>query len=208
MLTSGVLMPIGGDPRSQLRAVFGSGDAEDPVEIPSAVGPIIVDSVYYNHMARDTPKGRRASYRILMLFSSRLISVTLNKGCLETWAMRCLQEKGAIHVRRVLRDRRFGLMLRTNLILLAFNVIGALTYLWYVSSSWRIPAEKAAGINSVSGEPFVWAAGVLYIFAPFVLVDAVWGVLILSVRQWNGGRLWLLAALTWLVALVIDFAHH
>jgi hypothetical protein len=32
--------------------------------------------------------------------------------------------------------------------------------------------------------------------------------MILGRRQWRSGRLWLLAALCWLVALWVDFAHH
>jgi hypothetical protein len=49
---------------------------------------------------------------------------------------------------------------------------------------------------------------VVPIFTIFFVVDVVWGGLILVRRQWRSGYLWLLAALIWLVAAVIDFAHH
>ena len=56
LLTSGILMPYAGDPRPQLRAIFGSDDAEDPVQVQTAVGPITVDSIYYNHIYEIDPQ--------------------------------------------------------------------------------------------------------------------------------------------------------
>jgi hypothetical protein len=41
----------------------------------------------------------------------------------------------------------------------------------------------------------------------FLVINVAWAV-ILARRQWNGGRFWLLAAVVWLAAVVIDFAHH
>ena len=95
---------------------------------------------------------------------------------------------------------------RTNLILLTLNVIGAVLYLRLASHGWRIPQEK--GMIPVTGEPLVWAIGVFPIWAAFLLLNAIWGVLILRWRQWGSGRLWLLLVPIWLIVVVIDFAHH
>jgi hypothetical protein len=40
--------------------------------------------------------------------------------------------------------------------LLAANVLGAIAYLAAASPSWAIPDERASGIHSITGEPFVW----------------------------------------------------
>jgi hypothetical protein len=91
-------------------------------------------------------------------------------------------------------------------VLLALNLIGAIIYLRRSSLSWAIPQEK--GLHSQTGEPFVWAAAAIPIFAIFFAVNAIWGGIILVRRRWPSGYLWLLTALIWLLAVVIDFAHH
>jgi len=58
-------------------------------------------------------------------------------------------------------------------VLLALNLIGAIIYVRRASLSWPIPQEK--GLHSQTGEPFIWAAGVIPIFAIFLVVNAVWG---------------------------------
>ena len=95
---------------------------------------------------------------------------------------------------------------RWGVVLLVLNFIGAIIYVHRASLSWAIPQEKK--LHSQTGEPFIWAAGVIPIFAIFFVVNGVWGGLILVRRQWRSGYLWLLTALIWLVAIVIDFAHH
>jgi hypothetical protein len=92
--------------------------------------------------------------------------------------------------------------------LLGFNVIGAIVYLVAASPSWAIPQERDAGIYSTTGEPFVWFLGILPVVAIFSIVNLAWGAGVLTRRQWQGGRLWLLTAAVWLGAVVIDFAHH
>ncbi len=101
---------------------------------------------------------------------------------------------------------RFASTTRVDLILLVLNVLGAVLYLWRASLSWVISQEK--GLNSTTGEPFIWAVAVLPIFVLFLLLNVSWGVFVLRRRQWSSGRLWLLAALVWLIAAGIDFAHH
>jgi hypothetical protein len=101
---------------------------------------------------------------------------------------------------------RVGLTQRANAILLGVNLAGALLYVWRSSFSWAISQEK--GLNSTTGEPFIWALAVLPVLAVALLVNMSWGVMILRQRQWSSGRLWLLVGLIWLVAIAIDFAHH
>jgi hypothetical protein len=97
---------------------------------------------------------------------------------------------------------------RTNTALLILNLVGAFLYLWWASHAWAIPQERAMGIHSITGEPFVWASGVVPIWAVFLLLNATWGTLILRRRQWRSGRPWLLVVPVWLIAVVIDYAHH
>jgi hypothetical protein len=97
---------------------------------------------------------------------------------------------------------------RRPLVLLAINLLGSIGYLIAVSPSWAIPEERESGINSITGEPFVWAASGWPILALFFLMNLSWAAFILVKRQWQEGRLWLIGPSIWLVALWIDFAHH
>jgi len=94
----------------------------------------------------------------------------------------------------------------TNYVLLALNLVGAIVYVCLASRGWAIPRER--GLHSETAEPFIWFLSIAPIVAIFLLVNVIWGVLILVRRQWRSGYLWLLTALIWLVAAVIDFAHH
>jgi hypothetical protein len=95
---------------------------------------------------------------------------------------------------------------RVNLGLLILNVIGAVVYVVAASPSWAIPQEH--GVVPITGEPFVWFAGIFPIVAGLLLLNLAWGALILGYRQWSNGRYWLLIAPIWLIAVLIDFAHH
>jgi hypothetical protein len=96
-----------------------------------------------------------------------------------------------------------------SIALLAANVIGAILYVVAASrGGWAIPEERAAGIYTTTGEPFVWFVNILPIVAIFFVINLAWGAGILTRRNWQSGRLWLLTAAVWLGAVVIDFAHH
>ena len=101
---------------------------------------------------------------------------------------------------------KVGLTQRANAILLAVNLAGAVLYVWRSSFSWAIPQEK--GLNSTTGEPFIWALAVVPVLVAALLVNVPWGIVILKRKQWSSGRLWLLVGLIWLTAIAIDFAHH
>jgi hypothetical protein len=92
------------------------------------------------------------------------------------------------------------------LILLALNVIGAVVYVFRASLGWRIAAEH--GAVPVTGEPFVWFIGILPVVAVFLILNIIWGALVLARPQRLGGRLWLSSAAVWFIAICIDFAHH
>jgi hypothetical protein len=60
----------------------------------------------------------------------------------------------------------------------------------------------------VTGEPLVWFVAVAPVIVVFTLANVTWAALILYYRQWHGGHLWILTGLFWVIAIVIDFAHH
>ena len=97
---------------------------------------------------------------------------------------------------------------RLSLALFFVNVIGAIAYELAASPTWAIPEERAAGIHSVTGEPFIWAALALPILVGFTLLNVVWGTCLCVQREWRSGYLWLATAVVWLIAIWVDFAHH
>ena len=95
-----------------------------------------------------------------------------------------------------------------GVVLLLINILGCVVYLIGARRAWIIPEEAANGIHSVTGEPVVWAAFVLPVWIVFLGINLIWGVTILARRRWLQGRIWLISGLIWIVAAVIDFAHH
>ena len=59
----------------------------------------------------------------------------------------------------------------------------------------------------VTGEPLVWAFA-LPVRGTFFLIDIAWGVVLLRNKDGKGGLWWALVAVSWIVALVVDFYHH
>jgi hypothetical protein len=97
---------------------------------------------------------------------------------------------------------------RLSLTLFIANLLGAIAYVYATSPSWAIPEERAHGVHSVTGEPFVWAARALPILAGFSLVNFAWGVFICARRNWRSGYIWLATLIPWVIAVWFDFAHH
>lgn len=95
---------------------------------------------------------------------------------------------------------------RMSIVLLGLNAVGAVIYLARTSPSWAIPQEH--GMVPITGEPFVWFVGAFPICLGFFLLNFIWGVFIVSDRQWRSRLYWLLILPVWLAAIVIDFAHH
>jgi hypothetical protein len=88
------------------------------------------------------------------------------------------------------------------------NAVGAILYVLAAShGGWAIPEERAAGIYATTGEPFIWARNIFPIVAVFLVINITWTIM-LARRKWKGGGFWLLAAVLWLGALAVDFAHH
>jgi hypothetical protein len=61
-------------------------------------------------------------------------------------------------------------------------------------------------LRRLTGEPFVWFAGILPVVAVFFVLNSAWVALIRL--YWLSGRFWLLAVVLWLVAVSVDFGHH
>ena len=108
----------------------------------------------------------------------------------------------------VLRESCQMLRRKGTLALIAANVLGAIGYLAAASPSWAIPEERAAGIQSITAEPMVWALSVWPILALFLLVNLSWATVIIAKRRWQDARFWLITPLIWLVSISIDFTHH
>lgn len=92
--------------------------------------------------------------------------------------------------------------------LLLANVLGCVIYLLGAKHAWILPEEAGNGIHSTTGEPFVWAAFVLPVWIVFIIINLTWGVTILVRRRWLEGRIWLVSGSMWIIAAIIDFAHH
>jgi hypothetical protein len=71
------------------------------------------------------------------------------------------------------------------LVLLGLNAIGAGAYVLLASRAWMIRQECEAGLNSVTGEPFVWFISIAPVIAVFFLLNLAWGIIILNRRQWK-----------------------
>lgn len=93
--------------------------------------------------------------------------------------------------------------------LLMSNLFGAVLYVFAASrGGWAIPAERAAGINTTTGEPLVWFLSISPIVATFFVLNLAWAVKILTGQDWRSGRFWLFGAAVWFIAVALDFAHH
>ena len=101
---------------------------------------------------------------------------------------------------------RFGLRKWQNILLLLVNLVDASLYVWLTSYSWALPQEK--GLNSTTGEPFLWAMAVVPTLTVALLIDVPWGVVILKKKHWRSGRLLLSVGVIWIIAIAIDFTHH
>src|SRR5579862_3789667 len=78
-------------------------------------------------------------------------------------------------------------MFRLSLVLFIGNIIGAIAYIRAVEPSWVIPEERAAGIHTVTGEPFVWAVAVVPFVVGFGLLNALWGASLCFWKKWRSG---------------------
>ena len=105
------------------------------------------------------------------------------------------------------RARRLSFPKMSVVILLA-NILGSAIYLLGARHTWIIPEEQAEGINVITGEPFVWASFVLPVWFVFLVINLGWGLTIVVRRLWLDGRIWLTTLLIWIVAVIVDFAHH
>lgn len=92
---------------------------------------------------------------------------------------------------------------RWSVVLLTANVVGAVIYVVAASRGWVITQERAAGLRSVTGEPFVWALYVFPICVVFFVLNVTWGAFVIARKQWRTGVLWLSTIPIWLVAVAL-----
>lgn len=97
---------------------------------------------------------------------------------------------------------------RMSLSLLVLNVFAAILYVYVAMPSWMNPIELAQGVNTTTGEPFVWAARALPIVTALFLINLTWGMYICVKRKWQTGLLWITSIAIWVIAIWIDFSHH
>ena len=97
---------------------------------------------------------------------------------------------------------------RYSAAMVAANVLGMLLYLRLASLAWAITAERAAGSDSVTGEPFVWAMAVFPVWGIFLLANIIWAIIAHQRGQRVRTMSWLVVLIGWVIAVVIDFAHH
>ncbi len=106
-------------------------------------------------------------------------------------------------------ERRRPLGPRTTAALVGANALGIALYLWGAAHAWAIPAERAAGITVITGEPFIWAGFVLPVLTVFGVVDALWAFrALVPLPRLRDARVGLVVAAAWAVAIAFDFAHH
>ena len=89
--------------------------------------------------------------------------------------------------------------------ILMLSIVGSALYLKLASAGWRDPAEH--GDVPVTGEPFVWAA-CLPILLIVILLNVVWGVLLISRRPIRGGGAFAVSLLVLIGSVIVDCAHH
>jgi hypothetical protein len=114
--------------------------------------------------------------------------------------------RNAMHSEQL--NRRKLAAQRWSIVLLVLNFIGAVVYVVRASNGWVIPQERALGLHSVTGEPYIWALSVFPVCAVFLVLNLTWVAFILAQKRWQSGIFWLSTIPIWLVAVVIDFAHH
>jgi hypothetical protein len=97
---------------------------------------------------------------------------------------------------------------RTSQIMLALNAFGAACWLLIALFLTLGPRDRAMGIEEFSGPLFVLGLISLEFFGgPYLILNLIWGGLILAYRYWRGGRLWFIATEVWLVAYAIYIAY-
>lgn len=96
---------------------------------------------------------------------------------------------------------------RLTAALVVVNLVGVLLYLWGASHAWAIPEERAAGITTLTSEPFIWAGFVFPVWTTFAVVNLAWVAVAVARRWWRSLGLLVAVGAMW-AAVVVDFAHH
>ena len=111
-------------------------------------------------------------------------------------------------MRIIVAVREYFSARRPSAALLLLNTVAAAAYVYAAIPSWVIPVERAHGVYSITGEPYIWFGRAVPILALSFLIDVIWGVRLCIRRNWRSGVLWVASVTIWLGALWIDFSHH
>jgi hypothetical protein len=94
---------------------------------------------------------------------------------------------------------------RLSLVFFITNAIGSITYVFASMASWARPEEVAQGVYPGPGESVVWVARTWPIFICFGLLNLIW---LARIKKRQDSYFLIAAAMIWLIAVWIDFAHH
>jgi hypothetical protein len=136
------------------------------------------------------------------------IETTMSKPSHLNYALTTLWDRRRLVPQTLSGINKYFATHRWSVALVLANIAGTTAYVYAAAPSWVIPHECAAGIRTITGEPFVWFARAVPIAASFALIDTAWTIYICIMKQWQLRYLWFTTVLAWLAALWIDFAHH
>jgi hypothetical protein len=75
---------------------------------------------------------------------------------------------------------------RWSAMLLVFNLIGTVMYVYRASCGWVLPRER--GLHSVTGEPFIWALAIFPVCVVFFLLNLTWAAFYSRSEAMANGR--------------------
>ncbi len=100
-------------------------------------------------------------------------------------------------------------LVKANVLMLVLNLVGVTSYLCFVAVFiWLSPKERAMGVDYYAGDSVVWFMFVVPVFAIYLILNCIWAGFIIAYRYSKGRLYWRLTALVWIVAVIIDYAHH
>ena len=98
---------------------------------------------------------------------------------------------------------RAALSKRSNIMLVTVNAVAICLFMLTAVDTWPIAGEE--GLNSTTAEPFIWALTTLPVLLIALIVNVLWGAMVLVRRQWSSARVWSIVVCFWFLVVVVDF---